>query len=93
MDVQHGILDRIPDGNGYLARVSATVEAARRKAIPVRFVVVGFRPGMPEVSARNRAFSSYKQQTSPFLGIRDRPSPLKRRRGDHQATRERLHRQ
>jgi nicotinamidase-related amidase len=68
MDVQHGILDRISDQDGYLARVTATVEAARRKTIPVRFVVVGFRPGMPEVSARNRAFSSHKQQASTFLG-------------------------
>ncbi len=69
MDVQPGILERLPapDKESYLARVRATVEAARRKAIPVRFVVVGFRPGMPEVSARNRAFASYRQQASTFL--------------------------
>jgi nicotinamidase-related amidase len=67
MDVQPGILDRAPDPEGYLARVRATVEAARRKAIPVRFVVVGFRPGMPEASDRNRAFAAYKQQAPTFL--------------------------
>ncbi len=64
MDVQHGILDRIPDKDAYLARVRATVQMARQKAVPVRFVVVGFRPGMPEASARNRGFAAYKQQGS-----------------------------
>ena len=28
----------------------------------MRFVVVGFRPGMPEVSARNQVFGAYKKQ-------------------------------
>ena len=73
MDVQPGIVDRLPDKDGYLARVGATVEAARRDAIPVRFVVVGFRPGMPEASGRNRAFAAHKQQASTFL-IDPRPA-------------------
>jgi nicotinamidase-related amidase len=69
MDVQPGILDRLPeaDREGYLARVRTTVEAARRKGIPIRWVVVGFRHGMPEASARNRAFATYKQQAPAFL--------------------------
>ena len=67
MDVQPGILDRLPDKDAYLARVGATIGAAREKAIPVRFVVVGFRPGMPEASARNRSFAAYKQQAPTFL--------------------------
>jgi len=67
MDVQPGVLDRIPDNDAYLARVRATVEAARRKGVPVRFVVVGFRPGMPEASARNQAFATYKKQAPSFL--------------------------
>ena len=67
MDVQPGILDRLPDKDDYLARVRSTVEAARRQAIPVRFVVVGFRAGMPEVSARNRAFAAHRQQAATFL--------------------------
>jgi nicotinamidase-related amidase len=73
MDVQHGILERVADKDGYLARVRATVEAARRKALPVRLVVVGFRPGMPEASARNRAFAAFRQQASTFL-IDPRPA-------------------
>ena len=67
MDVQTGIVDRLPDKEGYLARLRMTVAAARRRAIPVRYVVVGFRAGAPEISARNRVFAAYKQQSSPML--------------------------
>jgi nicotinamidase-related amidase len=67
MDLQQGVVDRIPDKDVYLARARATVEGARRKAVPVRFVVVGFRPGMPEVSPRNKAFTSHRQQASMLL--------------------------
>jgi nicotinamidase-related amidase len=69
MDVQPGILERITDQDkeSYLARVRATVEAARRRAVPVVFVVVGFRPGMPEASARNKAFATYKKQGATLL--------------------------
>ncbi len=67
MDVQPGVLDRISDKDTYLARVRATVETARRKSVPVRFVVVGFRPGMPEVSPRNQVFGTYRKQASTML--------------------------
>jgi nicotinamidase-related amidase len=67
MDVQPGIIDRVPDPAAYLARVSDAVHAAREHTVPVIHVVVGFRPGMPEVSARNQAFSSVKQQHSAML--------------------------
>jgi nicotinamidase-related amidase len=73
MDVQPGILGRISDGDAYLGRVRAAVEAARRVAIPLRFVVVGFRPGMPEVSPRNQSFGTLKQQTPTHL-IDPRPA-------------------
>jgi len=73
MDVQPGILDRLPDKEDYLARVQAALEAARRRTIPVRFVVVGFRAGMPEASLRNRAFAAHRQQASTFL-IDPRPA-------------------
>jgi nicotinamidase-related amidase len=53
MDVQPGIIDRTPDPADYLARVTEAVWAARGHAVAVIHVIVGFRPGMPEVSARN----------------------------------------
>lgn len=68
MDVQPGILERAPDPAAYLARVTEAVRAARDGAVPVIHVVVGFRPGMPEVSARNQAFSTVKQRNPAMLG-------------------------
>jgi nicotinamidase-related amidase len=67
MDVQSGILDRIADPATYLAQLTEVARAARARAVPVIHVVVGFRPGMPEVSARNQAFSSVKQQHLAYL--------------------------
>jgi len=67
MDVQPGIVDRAPDPAAYLARVTEAVRAARGHAVPVIQVVVGFRPGMPEVSRRNQAFSGAKQQRPAYL--------------------------
>jgi nicotinamidase-related amidase len=74
MDVQPGIVERLTDKDDYLARVRSTVEAARRRAIPVRFVVVGFRAGTPELSARNRAFAAYKQQQASTFLVDPRPA-------------------
>jgi len=72
MDVQPGIVDRIPDRAAYLARVTEAVRAARAAAVPVLHVVVGFRPGMPEVSAKNQSFGALKQQQPPYL-VEPRP--------------------
>ena len=67
MDVQAGIIDRIADSAAYVARVSETVRTARARAVPLIHVVVGFRPGMPEASARNQAVNTLLQQRPPFL--------------------------
>jgi nicotinamidase-related amidase len=58
MDVQQGIVDRFGDDAGYLARLTAAVEAARRADIWVIYVTVGFRAGHPEVSERNKSFAA-----------------------------------
>ncbi len=57
MDVQRGIVGRYDDDPGYLARLSAAIIAARAAAIPVVYVTISFRPGSPEISARNRTFA------------------------------------
>lgn len=67
MDVQPGIIDRVPDSAAYLALATATVRAARSHAVPVVHVVVGFRPGGPEVSSKNQAFGGLKQQLPAYL--------------------------
>ncbi|MWA05730.1 isochorismatase family protein [Actinomadura sp. LD22] len=55
MDVQNMIVDRFQD-DGYLPRLARAVDAARDAGIPVIYVVVGFRPGYPEVHPRNKVF-------------------------------------
>jgi len=67
MDVQPGVIDRAPDPAAYLARVTEAVRAARAQAVPVIHVVVGFRPGMPEVGRHNQTFSAARQQRPAFL--------------------------
>jgi nicotinamidase-related amidase len=58
MDVQRGVVERFADHLGYLERLSRAITAARTAGIPVVYVIVAFRPGHPEISARNRTFSA-----------------------------------
>jgi nicotinamidase-related amidase len=58
MDVQREIVERFTEDPDYLPRLSRAIELARGAGIPVVYVVVGFRPGHPEISARNRTFSA-----------------------------------
>ncbi|GAA4458784.1 isochorismatase family cysteine hydrolase [Rurimicrobium arvi] len=61
MDMQVPLLQRLPDGGTALAgRVAAAIRSAREREIPVIFVRLGFRKGMPEVSPENKMFSSLK---------------------------------
>ncbi|MFF8367405.1 cysteine hydrolase family protein [Streptomyces lydicus] len=57
MDVQQSNVDRIQD-NAYLPRLRGSIDAAHAAGIPVIYVVIGFRPGFPEVSSQNKAYSS-----------------------------------
>ena len=62
MDFQAGILQgHAPDRDAMLPRAGALLQAARGAGLTVIHVVVGFRPGHPEVSARNPAFSAIAQ--------------------------------
>jgi nicotinamidase-related amidase len=57
MDVQRAVVDRYPDP-AYLPRLRVAIDAARAGGLPVIYVVVGFRPGYPEVSSRNKMFGA-----------------------------------
>ncbi|MBP0461139.1 cysteine hydrolase family protein [Streptomyces montanisoli] len=58
MDVQQDIVRRYAEDDGYLPRLRRAVDAARASDIPVIHVVVGFRVGHPEISARNKSFGA-----------------------------------
>ncbi len=67
MDVQNGIVERLANKAEYLASVNAAVASAHKKHILVIYIVVGFRPGFPEVSARNKSFQAMQKNISALL--------------------------
>lgn len=48
------------DASDAIAATRTVLDAARVAGMPVAYVVVGFRPGYPEVSANNKSFSAIK---------------------------------
>lgn len=58
MDVQRRIVERFSQDPEYLSRLGEAIDAAHEAGIPVIYVVVGFRAGYPEASARNATFSA-----------------------------------
>jgi nicotinamidase-related amidase len=67
MDYQAEIVARYAAA-AHVAQVAQALEAARANGTPVAFVQVGFRPGYPEVSPHNRAFSAAKAAGRFMLG-------------------------
>ncbi len=64
MDVQAGIVARFAQAGDLLKPINRAITAARAAQIPVIYVVVAFRPGYPEISPRNKSFSTIKRQQS-----------------------------
>lgn len=62
MDFQVGIVQNFAgaDSDGLLERTVALLDAARAAKARVGYVKVGFRPGYPEVSSNNLAFSTIR---------------------------------
>jgi nicotinamidase-related amidase len=60
MDMQPAVIRNLPDYHEITGKVANAIAFARSKNIPVIFAVVGFRPGMPEVSMSNKVFSASK---------------------------------
>ncbi len=63
MDMQVSIVGMMPNGaDAIISKVAKAIATARNKGIPVIYVVVGFRQGLPEVSTSNRGFSAFKER-------------------------------
>lgn len=61
MDMQMGILPRLPQQGAEIVKsIAGAINAAREKDILIIFVRVGFRKGLPEISAENKTFSAIK---------------------------------
>jgi len=67
MDVQRAVVDRYPDPP-YLPRLREAIGAARTVGIPVIYVVIGFRPGYPGISARNKMFGALAARSPAMAG-------------------------
>ncbi len=69
MDYQAAIVANFAAGSeAMLPRAAAVLAAARAAGVMVVYVVVGFRPGFPEVSPRNQSFSTIKTRAAMFTG-------------------------
>jgi nicotinamidase-related amidase len=64
MDMQVEIVNRFAQASDVLTPTNTAITAARAASIPVIYVVIGFRPGFPEISPRNKSFSATKQRSS-----------------------------
>jgi nicotinamidase-related amidase len=73
MDVQPNIVTRVADQDAYVEKTNRAANTARQKGIPILFVVVGFRPGFPEISEQNKSFSSTRKEQP--VGMVE-PSPV-----------------
>ncbi len=53
MDMQAGIVAMLPAASAVIENTAKAIAIARKRNIPVIYVVVGFRNGIPEVSERS----------------------------------------
>jgi nicotinamidase-related amidase len=62
MDVQTAVVEMVAsDKDVLLACTARLVDAARKAGMKIIYVVVGFRPGYPEVSPRNHSFAPIRE--------------------------------
>lgn len=62
MDMQAGILANYASSAAVVQRLAGAIAGAREKGIPVVYVHVGFRQGLPELSADNKFFSASRER-------------------------------
>ena len=61
MDMQLSILESAADNpTEFINKVAKVIKSAREKQIPVIYVVLGFRNGLPEIPENNKMFMPFK---------------------------------
>lgn len=58
MDMQEQMLKGLPEAGPLIEKTAKAISDARNNGVPVIYVVVGFRKGVPEISLRNKTFSA-----------------------------------
>ncbi|MDR3714841.1 MAG: cysteine hydrolase [Puia sp.] len=62
MDMQTAVLGMLPDNSSLVGNVAKAIAGARKNKIPVIYVTIGFRQGMPEISPNNKGFAAAKER-------------------------------
>ncbi len=62
MDMQMGILGRLPESTTLLSNVNKAIEKARKQGIVVIFIRLGFRNNIPEINSNNITFAAFKER-------------------------------
>lgn len=62
MDMQMGIIANFTQGAELIDANRKAIEYAREQKIPVIFITVGFRQGIPEVRGNNKGFAAIKER-------------------------------
>ena len=60
MDIQGRMVDGLANKEEYLQQIQRTIDAAHANTIPVIYVVVGFRPNMPEFNPRSKGLRALR---------------------------------
>lgn len=72
MDIQTNIVSRFGEASkNLISSLQGAIATARAAGIPVIYVVVGFRKGLPEVSPDNKSFSTYKPKGDALTGLEE----------------------
>ncbi|TDV57508.1 cysteine hydrolase family protein [Actinophytocola oryzae] len=90
MDVQKAIVDRFTGDDGYLPRLRGAIDAATGAGVPVIYVVIGFRPGFPEISTRNKIFNATRSAGGFSGDAMEVPADVAPRPGDIVVTKKRV---
>jgi nicotinamidase-related amidase len=62
MDMQSSILKNLPDHSMLVHNVAKAIAHAHENKIPVIYVVVGFRTGLPELNMNNKTFATGRER-------------------------------
>ena len=60
MDIQGPMVDGLANKEEYLQKIQRTIDAARSNNIPIIYVVIGFRPNMPEFNPRSKGLRALR---------------------------------
>ncbi len=72
MDIQTNIVSRLGDSSkDVISSLQGAIGAARAAGLPIIYVVVGFRKGLPEISPDNKSFFAIKANAASFPGLEE----------------------